>query len=71
VTAFLPLDAQGVLVASLPGALPKTIYARFGLALPAILASIFIVAGILISRHIRLFIDKTEPQNVYLIIPVT
>ncbi len=61
VTATLPLDAQGVLVASLPGALPETIYARVGLALPAILAVIFVVAGILISRHVRLIIDKNGP----------
>ncbi len=62
VQAALPLDAQGVLVARLPGALPETIYARFGLALPAILAVIFVITGILTSRHVRLFIDKNGPN---------
>ncbi len=60
--AALPLDAQGVLVARLPGAVPETIYARFGLALPAILAVIFVITGILTSRHVRLFIDKNGPN---------
>ncbi len=48
VTASLPLNAQGVLVTSLPGSLPETIYARLGLVFPAILAMVVILAGVLI-----------------------
>ena len=50
--AELPLDAQGVLVAPLPGALPPTLFARLGLILPAILGVVVIIAGILISRRV-------------------
>ena len=49
VTALLPLNAQGVLVAALPGDLPQTFYGRFGLAIPLILALAVIVTGLLIS----------------------
>ena len=38
VTALLPLGAEGVLVAALPGALPPTLYSRFGLTIPSLLA---------------------------------
>jgi apolipoprotein N-acyltransferase len=47
VTAALPMGAQGVLVAALPGAQPPTLYSRAGLVLPALLAMFFIVIGIL------------------------
>jgi len=47
VTALLPLGAMSVLVAPLPGALPPTIYSRFGLACPALLAAIFVCAGLI------------------------
>ena len=50
VTALLPLGAQGVLVAALPGALPPTPYARFGLLIPELLAFLFIVSGLLLGR---------------------
>jgi apolipoprotein N-acyltransferase len=52
VVASLPLGARGVLVAALPGALPPTLYSRFGLALPAWLAALFIFVGI--SRQFAL-----------------
>jgi apolipoprotein N-acyltransferase len=50
VIANLPLDAQGVLVAALPGALPTTIYSRFGLLIPIIICLFVIISGALISR---------------------
>ena len=46
VTAMLPLGAQGVLVTKLPGALPPTLYSRFGLFLPALLAGLFVILGL-------------------------
>ena len=46
VTAMLPLGAQGVLVTNLPGALPPTLYSRFGLFLPALLAGLFVILGL-------------------------
>jgi len=46
VTGSLPLGRQGVLVAALPGALPATLYSRFGLAIPLLLAIIAILAGL-------------------------
>jgi apolipoprotein N-acyltransferase len=49
VEAFLPLNSQGVLLTSLPGSLPETLYARLGLAFPAILAAVAMVAGALMS----------------------
>jgi apolipoprotein N-acyltransferase len=54
VTAFLPLGAQGVLVTNLPGALPPTLYSRFGLVLPALLAGLFLVLGLGIGRKRRI-----------------
>jgi apolipoprotein N-acyltransferase len=45
VTASLPLGAEGVLVAALPGALPLTIYGRFGLVIPTLLAALFVILG--------------------------
>ncbi len=53
VTALLPLGAQGVLVAALPGALPPTPYSRFGLAIPGVLGLIFILAGGISGRPRR------------------
>jgi apolipoprotein N-acyltransferase len=50
VTALLPLGAQGVLVAALPGALPPTPYSRFGLSIPSLMALIFIGLGLVIGR---------------------
>jgi apolipoprotein N-acyltransferase len=46
VTGYLPLGRQGVLVAALPGDLPPTLYSRFGLAIPLLLAIIAILAGL-------------------------
>ncbi len=45
----LPLKAQGVLVEPLPGHLPPTIYSRLGLELPATLAVLAIITGLLVS----------------------
>jgi len=53
VTASLPLGGEGVLVAPLPGNLPPTPYARFGLAIPFLLAIVAIASGTLISRPIK------------------
>ena len=49
VNAALPMDTQGVLVSALPGALPPTVYARFGLTLPLGLAGLAILAGGIIA----------------------
>jgi apolipoprotein N-acyltransferase len=49
VSALLPLDARGVLVAALPGALAPTIYSRLGLALPLSLSLGGIILGLLLS----------------------
>jgi apolipoprotein N-acyltransferase len=48
-TAALPLNSAGVLVVGLPGALPETLYARLGLALPLALAVLMILAGLGLS----------------------
>lgn len=53
VTALLPLGAQGVLVAPLPGALPPTLYARFGLKIPGLLAAVFILVGLILEWRFR------------------
>ncbi len=53
VTASLPLGGEGVLVAALPGNLPPSLYARFGLTIPLTLAILAIIAGMLISNRIR------------------
>ncbi len=47
VTALMPLDYQGVLVATLPEPQPRTIFSRLGLALPAGLSLICLVIGLL------------------------
>jgi apolipoprotein N-acyltransferase len=49
VTAYLPLNAEGVLVAKLPGKLPQTIYARGGLEIPAAMAIVMLLAGLLLA----------------------
>ncbi len=49
VTAALPMGVQGVLVSTLPGALPPTIYARFGLLVPLGLAGLASIGGVLIA----------------------
>ncbi len=46
VLASLGLERQGVLVAAVPGALPPTLFSRFGLAVPLILASACLLSGI-------------------------
>ena len=46
VTALLPLDAQGVLVAPLPAAQPATLYARWGLEIPLTLSIALLIAGL-------------------------
>ncbi len=53
VTAALPLGGQGVLVAALPGALPRTFYARFGLWIPYFLATGSILMGFLINYRVQ------------------
>ena len=64
VTGLLPLGGQGVLIGALPGALPATFYARFGLAVPLVLAVLCIVAGYLFSRPwFRLFWRKLRIQS--------
>ena len=52
VTASMPLDYEGVLVAPLPEAQPKTIYARLGLFFPLSLSILCILLG-LICRHAK------------------
>ncbi len=44
-TARLGLEQRGVLLAALPGALPRTIFARFGLAVPFGLAILLLVVA--------------------------
>jgi len=51
VDALLPLNVQGVLVAPLPGALRPTLYSRFGLSIPGLLAVVFTLAGLLLGRR--------------------
>lgn len=55
VTAFMPLDYRGVLVAPLPKPQPQTIFARLGLRLPAGLALICLMLGLLGGNTRRLF----------------
>jgi apolipoprotein N-acyltransferase len=45
-TATLGLDHQGVLVAEVPGAMPRTPASRMGLAAPALLASLCCLTGL-------------------------
>jgi apolipoprotein N-acyltransferase len=52
VTAMLPLDAQGVMVAALPKNLPATPYSRHGLLIPGAMALLSIIGGLLLS-HVR------------------
>jgi apolipoprotein N-acyltransferase len=59
-TAALPLDENGVLLAALPGDLPATFYARFGLRVPLLLAICSIIAGILINY--RRVINNHHPK---------
>jgi hypothetical protein len=40
------MNRTGVLVARLPGALPPTLFARFGLPIPGILAGVLLLAGL-------------------------
>ncbi len=49
VEASLPLKSQGVLVAPLPGHLPKTLFARLGLELPVMIAVVAVMIGIMLS----------------------
>ena len=48
--ARLGMGQTGVLVAPLPGALPPTPFGRFGLAIPAVLAVLAVLAGMLPGR---------------------
>jgi apolipoprotein N-acyltransferase len=52
VLARLPLDAQGVLVAPLPGAFPPTVFSRLGLKIPLILGVVVFITGLLTSALI-------------------
>lgn len=45
-TARLGLDRRGILLAPLPGELPRTFFARLGLAAPLVLALLLLVAAI-------------------------
>jgi apolipoprotein N-acyltransferase len=45
VTAYLPLNSEGVLVTALPGHLPQTPYGRFGLRIPFLLGIGLIICG--------------------------
>lgn len=49
VTGYLPLGRQGVLVAALPGPLPPTPYARFGLFIPLFLAMLALASGAILA----------------------
>jgi len=48
-TEYLPLNAHGDLIATLPGSLSPTLYARLGLGFPAMLSLLAIITGFLIS----------------------
>ena len=48
--AALPLGTTGTLDAALPGALPPTLFGRFGLAVPAVLAGLCFLSGLIGSR---------------------
>jgi apolipoprotein N-acyltransferase len=52
VLGSLPLDAQGVLTAPLPGNLPPTIFSRLGLKIPVTLGVVVTITGLLISTLI-------------------
>ncbi|MGE4483030.1 apolipoprotein N-acyltransferase [Acidocella sp.] len=54
VTASMPLDYQGVLVAPLPEPQPKTFYSRFGLIVPFSLSILIFFAGLLYGNTHRL-----------------
>lgn len=51
--ARLGLDRTGVLAAALPGALAPTLFARFGLTVPGLLASVLLVASLLPNVLLR------------------
>ncbi|MDE2320221.1 MAG: apolipoprotein N-acyltransferase [Rhodospirillales bacterium] len=57
VTASMPLDYAGVLVAPLPKAQPKTLYARLGLAFPISLSILCLLIG-LMWRHVKVVHDS-------------
>ncbi|HEY0418315.1 MAG TPA: apolipoprotein N-acyltransferase, partial [Acetobacteraceae bacterium] len=59
--ARLEMNTAGTLVAALPGALPPTIYARLGLAAPAVLAAICLIFGMAEFRRFR--ISETSSLN--------
>jgi apolipoprotein N-acyltransferase len=52
VLGSLPLDAQGVLTAPLPGSLPPTLFSRLGLKIPLTLGVVVTITGLLISTLI-------------------
>jgi apolipoprotein N-acyltransferase len=47
----LGMEQTGFRIVSLPGPLPRTIFARFGLLVPGILAASLLVGGLLASRR--------------------
>lgn len=49
--ARLGLDREGTLIVQLPGKLPPTPFARFGLLIPALLAGLAAALGLLTRRH--------------------
>ena len=48
--ALLPLGTAGTLDVALPGALPPTLFSRFGLSIPAALAFLCLLAGVMGQR---------------------
>ncbi|GBQ39591.1 Apolipoprotein N-acyltransferase [Acidocella aminolytica 101 = DSM 11237] len=54
VVASMPLNYQGVLVANLPNPQPVTVYARWGLRIPFMLALTFVLLGLIYGNTRRL-----------------
>jgi apolipoprotein N-acyltransferase len=53
VVASLPLGQEGVLDAALPQALHLTLFARFGVAIPIILALLLLITAVFVTRILR------------------
>ena len=53
VVAALPLGQEGVLDVALPQALPLTLFARFGVAIPIILAALLLITAVFAVRILR------------------
>lgn len=61
----LPMDHQGILVLNLPGPLPPTLFAKFGLVIPAICGS----AALLVSFLLMLASDSTIRRKFFKNLP--